>query len=332
MDDARGRGKWMRHRLQAGLLAVVLLATGCAADEPTSSAEPTDDAPAATSTAATTTSAAPTTTTPPPPPPPELPGGGRDIFPAYRLVGFSLAPGSPALGGLTGDLDVAAARLEEQAIPYGVDRPVLPVFELIATVVHPVPGADGNYSTRATDENIGNHLDAARRHGALLLLNIQPGTADFLPEVQAYEKWLREPEVGVALDPEWAISPGQIPGEVYGRTTGQELDGVAAYLATLVEEGDLPEKVMVYHQVAPQVVEDEAALREHPGVAAIKSVDGIGSQGAKEATWYRLMETKPAHVTPGFKLFYEEDLRGGPLMTPEQVLALMPLPEYVLYE
>jgi hypothetical protein len=64
----------------------------------------------------------------------------------------------------------------------------------------------------------------------------------------------------------------------------------------------------------------------------IKSVDGIGNQAEKENTWYRLMPAKPPHVHAGFKLFYEEDLRGGPLMTPEQVLALTPLPEYVLYE
>jgi hypothetical protein len=38
-------------------------------------------------------------------------------------------------------------------------------------------------------------------------------------------------------------------------------------------------------------------------------------------------------MRPGFKLFYEEDVAaGGPLMTPDEVLALQPTPEYVLYE
>jgi hypothetical protein len=37
-------------------------------------------------------------------------------------------------------------------------------------------------------------------------------------------------------------------------------------------------------------------------------------------------------VHAGFKLFFDEDTRHGPLMTPKQVLALRPKPEYVLYE
>lgn len=281
-------------------------------------------------TTAPTTGLTPTTT--PPPPLPELPGGGRTIFPTYRLVGYSGGPGSAALGRLTGDLDAAEGQLQQQAGPYAGDRPVLPVFELIATVAHPFPTAEGDYSSRSEDDTIRDYLDAARRAGALLLLNIQPGRADFLPEVQAYEKWLRQPDVGIALDPEWAVGPSGIPGEVYGQTTGAELDSVAGYLAGLVAAGSLPEKVLVYHQVASQVVVDEGQLRPHPGVALIKSVDGIGGRADKEHTWDTLMSTKPPYVHAGFKLFYEEDLRGGPLMTPDQVLALTPRPEYVLYE
>jgi hypothetical protein len=37
-------------------------------------------------------------------------------------------------------------------------------------------------------------------------------------------------------------------------------------------------------------------------------------------------------VHAGFKLFYDEDTRSGPLMDPAQVLALVPQPDYVLYE
>lgn len=318
------------------MVALAVLLTACTAGGTSSSADRTGagTSAAATSTGASTSSARPTTSpAPTTPPPPELPGGGRTIFPAHRLVGYSGGPGSPALGRLTGDLDAAAAQLAEQAAPYSGDRPVLPVFELIATVAHPFPTAEGDYSGRADDTVIEQYLAAARRHGGLLLLNIQPGTADFLPEVQAYEKWLREPDVGVALDPEWAVEPGSVPGEVYGVTTGAELDGVSAYLSRLVAEYDLPEKVMVYHQVASQVVLDEQGLGPHPGVVVVKSVDGIGNQAEKTNTWTRLMTTKPPHVHAGFKLFYDEDLRtGGLLMTPQQVLALQPMPDYVLYE
>ena len=64
----------------------------------------------------------------------------------------------------------------------------------------------------------------------------------------------------------------------------------------------------------------------------VASVDGIGSPGAKTATWKKVIGVTPKVVHPGFKLFYVEDRQHGPLMTPAQVLALNPTPEYVLYE
>ena len=312
--------------LLPALTAVVLLAAGCGggadaeaqADRtrtPSSSAEP-----------------APSTTAEPTPTQVELPGGGTRVFPDRRLVGFSGAPGSPALGPMTGDLAAATERLRQQAAPYGVDRPVLPTFELIATTAHPFPGPNGTYATTPDDAVVQQYLDAARAAGGILLLGIQPGSGDSLPAVQHYERWLTEPDVGVALDPEWAVEPRQVPGDVFGGTTGAELDAVSAYLDGLVTAHRLPQKVMLYHQLHAGIVTGVEALVDRPGVAVVKSVDGIGAAADKIGTYQRVMAGTPPFVHAGFKLFYEEDARSGPLMTPEQVLALVPQPEYVLYE
>ncbi|WP_223842898.1 hypothetical protein [Amycolatopsis methanolica] len=277
------------------------------------------------------------------PAPLDAPAAGLRGFPAqvaahsvvedHLLVSYCGAPGSPALGRMTGDLQEASARLRELIGTYPRTRPVVPVVELIATTVNPTPGPDGMYRSRANDSTIQRYLDAARALDGQLLLNIQPGRADFLPEVKAFEHWLTEPDVGVALDPEWAVEPGVVPGEEFGVTTGEELDGVAAYLASLVARHRLPEKIMVYHQVAVTVVRDIAGLKRHNGVAVINVVDGIGSAEAKKATWDQVMKRKPPHVKAGFKLFYQEDTRGGqPLMRPEQVVGLQPEPVYVVYE
>ncbi|HET7474913.1 MAG TPA: hypothetical protein VFJ97_02695 [Dermatophilaceae bacterium] len=307
----------------AGAAGAALLLSGCVV-----SGQPASPAPSP--------SARPSagwSTSPPAPTTAQLPRGGRTVFPAYRLVGFSGAPGSPALGRLgVGDLDDRVAEIERVGKAYAQGRQVLPVLELIATVVQAAPGRDGMYRTRARPAVLDDYLAAARRHRGLLLLNIQPGRADFLDEVRSYERWLREPDVGVALDPEWAVGPGQLPGRVFGRTSGAELDRVAGWLAALVRRYGLPEKVMVYHQLHASIVAAPAALRPHTGVALVQSVDGIGSRGDKEATWRRVVARKPPSAHPGFKLFYEEDRRHGRLMTPAQVLALRPTPEYVLYE
>jgi hypothetical protein len=263
----------------------------------------------------------------------QLPRGGRTIFPDYRLVGFAGHPHSEALGRLgIGNLDDRAKEIEKIAAPLAGGRKVLPVLELIATVVQGSPGRDGTYRVRGSDAVIAEYLAAARKVHGILLLDIQPGRSDFLTEVKYYEKWLKEPDVGVALDPEWAMGPGQVPMRVFGHTTGKEIDAVARYLSGLVKSGDLPEKVLVFHQLAPSVVRSEKDIRPHQGVVIIKSVDGIGNRAMKVDTYRRLTRALPKAVHVGFKLFYDEDRRYGKLMTPAQILALKPRPEYVLYE
>ncbi len=277
---------------------------------------------------ATTTSLSPPSPTTRP-----LPRGGTVVFPEHRLVGYAGLPSAPGMGRLgIGDLDERITEIERLGLQYAGNRTPLPVLELIATVVHRRPGKDGHYRSRIDEAIVQRHLEAARRHQAILLLNIQPGRAAFLDEVKAWERWLREPDVGLALDPEWAVKDGQVPGRVYGSTTGAELDEIAAWVSDLVVTHQLPEKVLLYHQLHTSIVRNPEQLRPHPGVTLIVSVDGIGSPGAKTATWNRIVAVTPPHVHKGFKLFFEEDRRHGPLMTPEQVLALTPRPEYVLYE
>lgn len=275
-----------------------------------------------------------TTVTPPTPAPPELPRGGRTVFPAYRLVGFCGHPGSPALGKLgIGDLDARVAEIEQLAGSYARNRGALPVLELIATMVQSKPGSDGLYRLRTPSAIIDQHLDAARRHRAYLLLNIQPGRASFLDEVRAYEPWLTQPDVGVALDPEWAVGPREVPGQVFGHVDTSTLNAVGEYVAGLVSSHDLPEKAVVYHQLTPSIVRREKDLKAFPGVAWVKSVDGIGAKVDKVATWNRILATTPRPLVHlGFKLFYDEDSKQGPLMTPDEVLALSTDLEYVMYE
>jgi hypothetical protein len=263
-----------------------------------------------------------------------LPRGGREVFPRYRLVGYAGVTGATTLGRLgTGPLDQRVAEIERRAKPYAAGREILPVVEVIATIVQASSGRDDKHRVRLTDAQIATYHKAARKHRAVMLLNLQPGRSEFITEAKAFQKWLKEPDIGLALDPEWAMDPGQRPGGAYGYTTGAELDEVARYLATLVTRYDLPEKVMVYHQVADSVVRKESGLKDRPGVVVIKSVDGLGPPDPKINTYRVVNKTTPKFVHAGFKLFFTEDSAdGGRLMTPREVLALKPRPEYVMYE
>jgi hypothetical protein len=273
-------------------------------------------------------------TTPPrhhkPPPPPQLPRGGRIVLPAFRVVAFDGAPQDPGLGQLgVGTPDQAAAQLVTQAARYErPHRPVLPAMELIATVAQADPGLDGMYRMRQSNAVIARYLAAARRIHALLLLDIQPGRSSFLTELAAYKRWLRQPDVGLALDPEWSVRAGQRPGDVIGSTDGSTITDVARVLSAIVARNDLPQKLLLVHRFTVDMIQHPKRAHTAPGVALVYNIDGYGDRPNKVAKYRQLAHRKPG-IFNGFKLFFHEDTG---LMRPGMVLALRPAPDVVVYE
>lgn len=263
------------------------------------------------------------------PKPVELPRGGRRIFPNFRVVAFYGAPQSRELGALgIGTPDQAARRLARQAKPYAKrTRPVLPALELLADVANRDPGTDGMYRTRQPPSVIRRYLNAARRAKALLLLDIQPGRSDFFTEATRLEKWLEQPDVGLALDPEWRVRAGEVPGQIIGHVEAREVNATSAWLAQLVASEKLPEKLFVVHQFTDDMV-DERALKAREGLATVLNVDGFGNQAVKKAK-YRDFTRQAPDFYHGFKLFYEEDTD---MMRPGEVMRLRPRPVLVVYE
>jgi hypothetical protein len=262
-------------------------------------------------------------------PPPELPRGGRSVFPEHRVVAYYGAPQDPQLGALgIGSADSAARRLQRQARPYDrKNRRVLPALELITVIANADPGDDGMYRSRQEDRVIRRYLRAARRAKGLLLLDIQPGRADFFSETVRLRKWLKEPDVGLALDPEWRVSDGEVPGQVIGRVDSREVNATSAWLAQLVERRSLPEKLFVIHQFTDDMV-DHTELKRREGLAMVLNVDGFGGREVKIAK-YRNFAREAKEFIPGFKLFYEEDVN---LLAPRDVMRLKPRPQLVVYE
>jgi hypothetical protein len=263
-------------------------------------------------------------------PPPELPRGGRRIFPGHTVVAFYGAPQEDELGTLgIGTPTAAGRRLERQAGSYQRGgRPLLPAFELIATIVHAAPGEDGDHSQRQAPQMIRRYLRAARARRALLILDVQPGRASFMREVRALRRFLREPDVSLALDPEWSIAPGQLPGQQIGTTDAGTVNEVSRYLSRIVRESDLPQKLLVVHRFTHDMLRDEDRLERHPGVALTVNVDGFGDRANKIAK-YRELAGGRRNRHHGFKLFYREDTN---LMSPGRVLRLRPRPELIVYE
>jgi hypothetical protein len=261
----------------------------------------------------------------------ELPGGGRTIFPAKRVVAFYGAPQSDRLGVLgIGSPARAAKRLKRVARAYATPaRPVLPAFELISTIANAHPGDDGMYRTHQPPATIQRYLAAARKAKALLVLDVQPGRGDFLSEAQRLEPWLLQPDVGIALDPEWHVAAAEVPGQTIGSVTAEQVNEVTSYVSDLVGKHDLPQKLFVIHQFTEGMVQDKERLVRAPGLALTMNVDGFGYPGDKIPKYQQFTSAQAAGFHNGFKLFFEED---SDLMTHKEVLALRPAPDLVVYE
>ena len=265
-------------------------------------------------------------------PVPELPGGGTRVLPDRRVVALYGSPGDDALGALgIGTPDQAGKELAKQAKPYdSAAQPVLPAMELISTVAASAPGERGDYNIHLPRKTIDEYLVAARKQNAILILDIQPGYADFMSEVRRLEEYLVQPDVGLALDPEWHVRPPDVPGAVIGSVEAEQVNEVSAYLQQLVTDNNLPQKLLVVHQFTDGMIKDRDALEPRPDVAIVLNSDGFSDPANKEAKYDELRPQGPTgDFYPGFKLFYLEDF---PLMTSEQVLKLKPKPDFVVYE
>lgn len=276
--------------------------------------------------------------TPPPAPRPVpyLPRGGRSIFPRHMVV---MAYGTAGTGvlGLLGEVppDEAARRLEAGAVQWAEasGRPVLPAFELITSVAQRAPGRDGRYSVGLAHTDVQRYLDAARKAKMLLVLDFQPGRADVLDQVKHYEKFLLQPEVGVAIDPEWVLKPGERPGRQIGSLDAATLNEVSAYLSDLVKRHRLPEKIFLVHQFKTYMLPDREKVVDRFGLATVFHVDGFGARHSKAET-YGLLSSKDGvipggRVHNGYKLFLDEDV---PLQDAAEVMAITPRPELVSYQ
>lgn len=261
---------------------------------------------------------------------PQLPGGGRRLFPDRRVVAFAGNPNDRRLGALgVGSVPKMLSRLRRQARPYGrSSRPVLPALELITSVATAEPGTAGDHVTRLPASTIDRYLRLARQQGVLLLLDIQPGAVNFPSEMSRLTRWLREPDVGLALDPEWRVEPGQIPGQVIGSVDAEEVNAASAQLAAIVKAGRLPQKLFVVHQFTDGMIRNPERLVNRPGLATVINIDGFGSKADKVGKYRALAASKP-RFRHGFKLFYHED---PSLMQVKSVMALQPRPDLVVYE
>ncbi|MGY1702674.1 hypothetical protein [Geodermatophilus sp. SYSU D00766] len=265
----------------------------------------------------------------------QLPGGGQLLFPEHFMVALYGHPGTASLGVL-GEQDVQASiqRARDHAAPYEAlvpDATVVPSFEIIATVASAFPTDGNDYSFETPVDELRPWVEAAGAAGLYVVIDLQPGRADFVTQAELYRPLLELPYVGLALDPEWRLAPNEVHLTQIGSVSIEEVNRVVTWLADLTREKQLPQKLLVLHQFRVDMIPGrEQVDLSRDELAVMVHVDGQGSQPAKQDTWRVLQSVGPPGLNWGWKNFYDEDV---PMLTPEETIAqVSPRPQLITYQ
>jgi hypothetical protein len=254
------------------------------------------------------------------------------ILPSQRIVSYYGNPLSSNMGVL-GEMppEKLFPRLRTQAEAYqraDSSRAVVPALELVAIVAQADPGQDGLYRLRMDTELIEQVARWADEQGFLLILDVQIGLSNVEDEVRWLLPFLKRPNVHLALDPEFAMPAGQLPGKRIGTMDAAAINGALRTLAGLVESEQIPPKLLLVHRFTEDMVTNASKIEEDGRVQVVMVMDGFGGPGIKTRQYNELIVEPGAQYT-GFKLFYRHD---EPLMTPEQVMTLDPPPDLIIYQ
>lgn len=262
---------------------------------------------------------------------------GGALLPFNRIVAYYgnyLSRQMGVLGEYDHDDMVAKLRAAvaewEKADP---STPVVPAIDYIAITAQGSPGKDGMYRLRMPDSETEQALRDAKEVNGIVILDIQVGLSTLEKELPLLVDFLKQPQVHLAIDPEFAMHGGARPGSVIGSFSSADVNYAARFLAELVQKYDLPPKILIVHRFTEDMVTHYADIRPLPEVQIVMDMDGWGEKAKKVNTYQRVIFPEPVQFT-GFKLFYKNDLKAPStgLMTPAEVLKLSPQPMFIQYQ
>ncbi len=260
---------------------------------------------------------------------PVLPGA---LLPASRVVAFYGNPRSTRMG-ILGELPPGQmlAKLDGIAKEWAkadTTRVVRPALQLIVTVAQGRPGADAKYRLRHSDALIDEVASWAEARGWLFILDVQIGQSSVAAELPHLIPWLRKPWVHLALDPEFAMPSGRVPGKKIGTLDARQINEAIDLLAKLVEQEHLPPKMLIVHRFTEDMLTNYREIRTDPRVQVVIDMDGFGAPSLKRRIYDLVVSHRPVQFT-GIKLFFKND---HPMMTRADILRLAPIPLYIQYQ
>lgn len=210
----------------------------------------------------------------------------------------------------------------------------IPALHYIVTTAQGSPGKGNTYRMRMPFTQIDKTIELAQKINALVFLDIQVGWSTLQKEIPELEKYLSMPNVHLAIDPEFSMKTGRVPGSIIGTFDAEDINYATQYLTDLVQRHNLPPKMLVIHRFTKGMVTNYKQIKLHPEVQVVMDMDGWGFPAKKVNSYKLAVSSEPVQYT-GFKLFYKNDIKTPPwktIMEPKDVLKLYPKPMYIQYQ
>ena len=224
----------------------------------------------------------------------QLPGS---ILPGHRIVAFYGNPLSKRMG-ILGELppEQMLARFDKEIAAWrkaDPSTPVLPALHLIAVVAQGGPGRDGKYRLRMTDSLIEKVASWAATRNALVFLDVQVGHSSVQEELPRLVPFLKRPNIMLGIDPEFSMKlrsvgkgEGQTrerskPGDRIGTMDASDVNYAIGLLADVVQQNNLPPKVLVVHRFTRSMLTNANKIRLDPRVQVVIDMDGWGQPWLK---------------------------------------------------
>ena len=265
--------------------------------------------------------------------PSPLPGS---ILPNKRIVAYYGNPLSKRMG-ILGELppDEMLKKLDREVKAWeraDSTMPVQPALHLITVVAQGSPGRDGMYRARMSDSLIERVYGWAQKHDAIMFLDLQVAKSTLQAELPRLTNYLMRPDVHLAIDPEFSMKRGGLPGKRIGTYDASDVNYAIDVLADLVDKYKLPPKVLIVHRFTRPMLTNASRIKLDPRVQVVIHMDGWGPPWMKKDSYEAYVYAEPVQYT-GFKLFYKNDTKKGQaMMKPSDVLALFPKPVYIQYQ
>src|SRR5690606_29859774 len=109
-------------------------------------------------------------------------------------------------------------------------------------------------------------IGIAEEHDLLLIFDIQMGSSTVESEIAYLLPFLEHPRVHLALDPEFVTTPDVAPGIRIGSMDASEINRAQHILRELVDEHNLPNKVLMIHQFIPEMITNKDQIENVPGI------------------------------------------------------------------